>query len=244
MKYKYIKGSVEEREEWVFNLFDYVTNSQDSWIARTAYKSIYTGLKENMINSYLNNRDHKLHKYLRKLLNMKLIKPELLDYVLVSSLTREYFEHIFKQMFDGSIVLGVAFPWLYPGTENKTGAESVHQIFIWDIEEWLERRSKWYYKLFFGKPDFIPLDPEISMMGLIYHELIHARQQIIDGKRNPPRRKDGTINYKNYLEIDAYSNQFLLEEQLLGEPYYLKKFNAKTHEEAAKKYLDLLTKGQ
>ncbi len=244
MRYKYIKGSVNEREEWVFDMFDHVADSQKSWLERQAYKSVYTELKENMVGSYLNNKYHKLHKYLDDIIKRGLIKKDLLDYVLVSSVKREYFEKIFKQMFDGSIVLGVAFPWLYPGTENKSGAESVHQIFIWDIEEWLERRSKWYYRLFFGKPDFIPLDPEVSMKGLIYHELIHARQQIVDGKRNPPRNKDGNINYKNYLEIEAYSNQFLYSDTLLGEPYYLNLYGGKTYDQAAKNYLDLLTKNQ
>lgn len=243
MRYNYIKGSIQVREEWVFNLFDrIVEDTCKSWLEKKTYEAIYDELKMKMIGGYLNDPNHKYHKYIKKLLNMRLIKKELLDYVLVNSVDRSYFEKIFGRMFDGAITLGVAFPWVHPDEVKKSGATAVHQIFIWDIEAWLEKTSKWYYRLFFGKPDFIPLDPEIAMIGLIYHELIHARQYIVDGKREPPRRKDGTINYKNYLEKEAYRYQMELEDKLRGEPYYLDKFRAKTYEEAADKYLDLLTK--
>lgn len=240
MRYKYIKGTVQEREEWVFKLFDYTAQSQKGWLERTQWQAVYDELKLNMTGSYINEPTHKYHHYVKELINRRLIKKELLDYVLVSNISRRYFEQIMGRS-DMGITLGVAFPWLYPGTEKKTGAEAVHQIFVWDLMDWLEKTSKWYYKLFFWKRDFEPLHPEITMKGLIYHELIHARQYIVDGKREPPRDKNGNRNYKNYLEVEAYSHQFLFEDTLLGEPYYLNKWKAKTYEQAAKNYLDYLT---
>lgn len=240
MRYNYIHGTVEEREAWIFKLFDDFTNSQDSWIKRKGLEFVYRDLKDHMSGSYLNNNYHKLHKYIRDIIHHKLIQPELLDYVLVSCIPRNYFEKLFGTVVGGAVTLGVAFPWLYPGTEKISGAEAVSMIFIWDVEGWIESRNKWYYKMFFGDPNFVELDPEICMKGIIYHELVHARQQIFDQKRLPPRQKDGTINYKNYLEVEAYSLQFEYCDKLMGETYYLDKYNAKTYKQAAKNYLDRL----
>lgn len=246
MRYNYIKddrGSVAKREAWLFKLFDDIAKDQPTWVERQGYKQAYNELKLNMIGQYINDKNHKYHKYVQDLIRKRLVKAELLDYVLINNLDRDYFERILSlnSNADG-ITLGVAFPWLYPGTDKKTGATAVHQIFIWDLEAWLEKTSKWYWKLFHWKRDYEPLHPELAIKGLLYHELIHAKQYIIDGKREPPRR-NGQRNYKNYLEREAYSLQFQLEDKELGYPEHLERWNAKTYDEAADKYLDYLTKG-
>ena len=245
MRYTYIKdkhGSIEKREEWVFKLFDHIAQSQPTWIEKKAYQNVYDELKMKMIGGYINDKNHKYNKYLQELVRKRLIKAELLDYVLVNNLDRSYFEKIMAMdMGTDGIVLGVAFPWVYPGTEKKTGAEAVHQIFIWDLEAWLEKTSKWYWKLFHWKRDYEPLHPELTIKGLIYHELIHARQYIIDHKREPARRKDGTVSYRNHLEKEAYALSWQYLDAELGYPEHLERWNAKTYEEAADNYLKYLT---
>ncbi len=245
MRYNYIKdsrGSVEKRESWVFKLFDTIAQSQNSWVEKQAYQAVYDELKLKMVGEYINNKNHKYHKYLDDLIRKRLIKAELLDYVLINNLDRKYFEKIMVLNNDADgIVLGVAFPWLYPGTEKKTGAEAVYQIFIWDLEAWLEKTSKWYWKLFHWKRDYEPLHPELAIKGLIYHELIHARQYIIDHKREPVRRKDGTISYRNHLEKEAYALSWQYLDAELGYPEHLERWGGKTYEEAADNYLKYLT---
>lgn len=245
MRYTYISDSkpeiVTKREAWVFQLFDDSAQSRESARERAMYQAIYNEVKLNMVGSYINNPNHKYHKYLQDLIRKGLIKKDLLRYVLVSCVSKDFFSQMFPgSVSDNSITLGCAFPWLYDGTAKKTGATAVHQIFFWDIMDWIEKVNKWYYKLFFWKKYYIPLYPEITMKGLIYHELIHARQYIVEHKREPAV-KDGKRSYRNHLEKEAYSLQMQMEDAEIGHPYHLERWNAKTYEEAADNYLKYLT---
>lgn len=247
MTYNYIKdkpGSVKEREAWVFELFDYLASQRTNEIERQSYQRAYDEIKFRMIGSYVNEPTHKYHGYLQELIRLKLVKKELLDYVLINNFDRAFFERMFPGTNTNAngITLGVAFPWTYPGESKRTGATAVHQIYIWDLEAWLEKTSKWYYRLFHWKRDYEPLHPDLAIKGLLLHELVHAKQYIIDRRREPPT-KNGQRNYKNYLEREAFATQFFYLDQQLGYPEHLERWNAKTYEEAANNYLDYLTNG-
>ena len=247
MRYTYIKdkpGKVTTREEWVFKLFDDIAASKESALERNAYQNAYNELKFKMIGTYVNESHHKYYPYLQELVRKGYVKRDLLDYVLINNFDRDYFEKIMSLDTNAQgITLGVAFPWLYPGTDKKTGAQAVHQIFIWDLEAWIEKTNKWYYKLFFWKKDYKPLHPDLAIKGLLLHELVHAKQYIIDQKREPPKR-NGSKDYRNYLEKEAYSIEFEWEDRELGYPENLERWGGRTYEEAADNYLKYLTSNE
>lgn len=245
MKRNYIKdkpNEVTNRENWVFELFDSIVEKSDKGeLYKKLLQEKMNELKYKMTQSYINLPNHKYHKYLQELIREGYISKDLPNYVLINNFEREYFDKSFvnNNGENGGITLGIAFPWCRTEDMNKSGSPAVYQIILWDVEAWLEKTSKWYWRLFHWKRDYEPLYPEYALRGTLLHELIHAKQHIVDNLRQPPS-KNGSIKYKNYLEVGAFAAQFMYLDAKLGRPEHLERWNAKTYEEAANNYLQYL----
>ena len=238
MRYTYIHGTIEKRLEWLLGALDeYSEKDPRSSGSVEAMKLAVCG-------SCANDPNHRYHRYLRYLIQKRLINPKILDYAMIFVIPRRLFNTLFN-IPAGATVLGAALPFTRYNQENKSGAEALSVIFLWDMLTELSRDIKWYdtiAKLGIGSGEYRPLYLDMVVKGTIYHELVHAKQAVFDNKRRPPIDKDtGEVRYKNHLEIEAYAAQFEMEDAELGIPYNLEIYNAKNYREAALNHIKSVT---
>lgn len=233
---KYISGSIEERDNWIFSEVEGLDMGEKrGFFARLELNWI----RDTMTGSYINSPHHKHHSYLMEMVRVGGIPEDLFNYVLISEWSDKNFQKWCKILGypsdQADSIMGMNF------TLTGKDKRQLNIVMYRDIEERLEKRNSFLYKLFHSKPLFEPIDPIISLKGTIYHELVHAEQRVRYNKRNPPKQKDSdTYRYKNYLEVEAYARGWEYEDLLLGKPYHLEKWGTKTYEQAAIKYLDYL----